>query len=122
MDRLYPDHCRALAVAGLLPNEIPTMYNVLQRRNARQNLETPSKSSKSCTQAKRKIFFCIGMSPVWKGKKSLSQVLKQLRNKHNLKWLRLSMSYHRFPNLREKLQGDLTVKLNKYLSSEDFTN
>lgn len=33
---------------------------------------------------------------------------RRLRNKHNLKWLRVSMSYHKFANLRKIFSGDLT--------------
>ena len=40
--------------------------------------------------------------------------------KHGLKWLRLSMSYHKFPNMGENLQGDLTSKLMEGIESKDF--
>jgi hypothetical protein len=35
-------------------------------------------------------------------------ILKELRNKHELTWLHISMSYHKFSNLREIFQGDLS--------------
>jgi hypothetical protein len=35
----------------------------------------------------------------------------------DLKWLRISMSYHRFPNLREMLKGDLLKKLTDGIKS-----
>ena len=40
--------------------------------------------------------------------------------KHGLKWLRLSMSYHKFPNMGENLQGDLKSKLMEGIESKDF--
>ena len=40
----------------------------------------------------------------------------------SLKWLRVSMSYHRFSNLRELFQGDLNTKLNRGIISKDFEN
>ena len=37
-----------------------------------------------------------------------------------MKWLRVSMSYHKFPNVRELLQADLTMKFTKELEVTDF--
>lgn len=48
--------------------------------------------------------------------------IKNLRNKYNLQWLQPSMSYHKFPNLREQPQGDLGEKVNEGISSLDFDN
>jgi len=39
-----------------------------------------------------------------------------------LTWLCVSMSYHRFPNMRELFQGDLNTKLNCNIISLDFQN
>jgi hypothetical protein len=39
----------------------------------------------------------------------------------NLRWLRISMSYHRFHNLREMLQqGDLSKKVTEGMGPMDF--
>jgi hypothetical protein len=38
----------------------------------------------------------------------------------SLTWIRTSMAYHRFPNVRELLQGDLNAKLNESIRSLDF--
>ena len=46
--------------------------------------------------------------------------LKELCNKHGLMWLCLSMSYHRFSNLRDTFQGDLNRKLMDGVLSCDF--
>ena len=62
------------------------------------------------------------MSQVWKGKNLLPKTLMNLRNKHGLKWLRISMSYHRFANLTELIQGDLCSKLNNSIMSRDFVD
>ena len=40
-------------------------------------------------------------------------MIKRLRNAHDLKWLRVRISYYRFPNLGEVLQGDMIGKLRK---------
>ena len=117
LDELYPDHCRALSIAGLLPDEVPQMRDVLKDI---ENSQRSKNTRKRPDRRKRETLFCIGMSSVWRGKHSLPVKLKKLRNKHNLKWLRISMSYHRFPNLLETLQGDLCSKLNEPWYSADF--
>ena len=57
--------------------------------------------------------YCTWTPPIWK-------TIKLLTAKHNIPWLRVSMSYHRFPNLRELLNGDLTQKLTQNVPSLDF--
>ena len=68
----------------------------------------------------RQKYFCVGVSPVFRGKDAIPITLKRLRNKHGLKWLRVSMSYHKFSNLREIFNGDLTGKLLKGITSRDY--
>jgi hypothetical protein len=46
--------------------------------------------------------------------------LRRLRYKHNLLRLRVSMSYHRFSNLRELFQGHLNKVLLRNVDSEDL--
>jgi hypothetical protein len=46
--------------------------------------------------------------------------LKTLRDKHGLTWMRISMSYHRFPNLRDIFQSALTAKMIENVVSLDF--
>ena len=53
--------------------------------------------------------FCLGMSKHWSI--PIHVRLKELRNKHGLMWLHISMLYHRFSNLRNIFQGDLNWKL-----------
>jgi hypothetical protein len=69
-------------------------------------------------QRKISVYFCIGYLKFWE--EPIHKLLKKLRNKFYLKWLRILMSYHRFPNLREMLQGDLSIKLTDNIESMDF--
>jgi hypothetical protein len=46
--------------------------------------------------------------------------LKTLRDKHGRTWMRISMSYHIFPNLRNIFQSTLTAKVIKNVVSLDF--
>lgn len=48
------------------------------------------------------------------------QIVTKLRNKYNLTWLQVSMSYHKFPNLGQQFQSDLTQKLTKEMRSMYF--
>ena len=48
------------------------------------------------------------------------KIITKLRNKYNLKWLRVSMSYHKFLNLGQQFQSDLTQKLTKEMKSMDL--
>ena len=47
---------------------------------------------------------------------------QKMRNENGLKWLRPSISYHRFPNLRENLASDLTTKLMRGIIDLDRTD
>lgn len=91
------------------------LKQVEDKRNERKNSLERARQLK-----KRQTFFCIGASDVWRGKDAIHTTIKKLKSKHNIKWLRLSMSYHRFPNVAEAFSGDLNGKLNKGIGSKDF--
>ena len=48
-------------------------------------------------------------------------MIEKLRDNHNLKRLRVSMSYHRFPNLGQAFQSGLNVKLTKNIGLANFS-
>jgi hypothetical protein len=64
------------------------------------------------------VFFCLGYSRFWKT--PIHVLLQSLRNKYNLLWLRVTMSYHSFNNLHEMFQGHLNRVLMKNVESEDY--
>ena len=118
MDELYPRHAKALLNAKLQPTEYPTLGEMLQKqRYAKQKQEKKENANLSRTRA-RQTYFCIGVSLVWK-EKPIQKTLKSLRDKYNLKWLRISISHHRFSNLREIFQGGLTTKLIQNVATKD---
>ena len=45
---------------------------------------------------------------------------QQAKNKFNITWLRVQMSYHRFNNLAELLNGDLAAKIGRGIISKDL--
>jgi hypothetical protein len=101
---LYPWHHQALELAGLAPAYVPTLQEVLDLNKEKDKRK--EEKDKQDKQRNRSVYFCIGFSNFWK--EPIHKWLKLLRNRFDLKWLRISMSYHRFPNLRELLAGDLS--------------
>lgn len=61
--------------------------------------------------AARTSWFCIGYSLIWK--RPISMRIKCLCEKYNLTWLCTLMSYHKFTNLGQKFNSDLTGKVMK---------
>ena len=68
----------------------------------------------------RASFFCVGYSNAW-GKKAIHTRIGEIQKKYkSLSWIRTSMSYHRFPNMREVFSADLSRKLLENVKSLDF--
>jgi hypothetical protein len=116
MDELYPAHAQALRTAKLAPNTFPTLGEILDDLTDSTTMEVGKNKEKK--QDNRTIHFCIGESKLWSN--PVHAIIKELRNKHGLTWLRHSMSYHKFSNLREIFQGDLNRKLMDGITSRDF--
>ena len=87
--------------------------------NNKRNEEEEKKKS-------RTTYFCIGVCKTWVTRNTWNNIipihviLKKLRDKYNLKWLRILMSYHKFTNLGEIFQGDSNNKLMDGITSKDF--
>jgi hypothetical protein len=117
MDELYPLHAKALSAANLAPAVFPTHGEVLN-----ELAEAKSAGGDECKNDKgndnRTVRFCIGMSKHWST--PIHARIKDLLDKHGLTWLRVSMSYHRFTNLRGIFQSDLMKKLIEGIVSRDF--
>ena len=112
LKEIYPDHFKALEPAKLVTRNTPTLEEEILKRKAEQ--AKPELTAKQAKEKQRdgekKTFFCIGHSKIW-NKMPVHETVKLTRDKHDLKWLRISMSCHRFTNLRETLQGDLSGKI-----------
>jgi len=118
LDQLYPQHLKALHHAGLVTNKIPTLTEQLQHNEEAKAIKKAKGDSNNQRNRRRTICFCIGYSKLWS--KPIHTVIKSIKAKFNLQWLRASMSYHRFTNLREMFQGDLSRKLTMGVTSLDF--
>ena len=97
INELYPKHAEALSQASLAPECYPTLEEALAESEEKAKEQALKEETESCRQNQRQVFFCIGKSNLWK--EPIHKTLKSLRDKHNLKWLRISMSYHHFSNL-----------------------
>jgi len=116
----YPLHAAALIQAGLVNPRagFPTLQEARMmdsecRRDVAvaEGLEVPdddsvtSKPDRQSFQPGRDTFVKFGFSRFWSV--PIHAKLKELRAKYRLRWLRLRMAYHCFPNLQSILSADL---------------
>ena len=76
----------------------------IDRRDAQIEKDDTTEGNSHSTSRKsnRQTYFCIGFLDVWSCPPA-HVTIKKLRNKFKLKWLRLSMSYIKFPNVQKLL-------------------
>jgi hypothetical protein len=117
LEHLYPKHFEALRKADLIKDKVSTLEEELDKKKEKTEPSAALKKKRE-KDRKRSIFFCVGYSDFWRV--PILRVILKLRKKYNLKWLRVAMSYHRFTNVRETFQADLSSKLTDGLVSMDF--
>ena len=64
------------------------------------------------------VYFCIAYSCYFSA--SIHRVTDKLKNQFNLSWLRAQMSFNRFINLAELLNGYLATKIRRGILSCDL--
>ena len=123
IDEIYPVYITALTKSELVKtDDLPTLGD-LQTEREKELADTTTQAIKKQRQRDRKraIYFKIGFSNYWG--KPIHKLIKDIKKKFpSLSWLRVSMSYHRFVNLRELFQGDLNAKISEGIKSLDFEN
>jgi hypothetical protein len=77
--------------------------------NIRWSFATQQERDKKDKDHIRGVYFCLGYSTFWKG--PMHKELKTLRDRHGLTWMRISMCYDRFLNLRDIFQSALMAKM-----------
>jgi hypothetical protein len=85
------------------------------------SLDTTAKKLKKRRECDRKraIYFKVSFTDYWR--KPIHVTIKRIKsNFPSLSWLRVSMAYSRFQNIRELFQGDLNAKLTRGITSLDF--
>jgi len=113
---LYPEHAKALEAAVLHPGEYPTLGE--PAKWAEETEEASSKKKKRRNQFKRQTFFPAGYHCNFT--KPISAILMEVRNKHNIRYIRPLMSHHKFLNITELFQSDLNKKVMHGVISLDF--
>ena len=84
-------------------------------------MEKSTKKMKRSKQDQRSVYQAIGHS-TFSLKAKLPSLLKKLKKWCKVNWLRISMTYKSFPNIREKCSGDLSTRLNRDIISCDFVS
>jgi hypothetical protein len=121
LDELYPEHFNALNRADLVKDFEPPTLGVKAAELEAASKDEVAKATKKRRERDRKraIYFKAAFCKYWK--KPIHKTIREIKARFaSLSWLRVSMSYHRFPNLRELFQGDLNAKLNAGITSRDF--
>jgi len=90
----------------------------LQHNDKAKALEQAKDNSNNESNRRRTTYFCLGCSNIWSN--PVHSIIKSIKDKFNLQRLRVSVSYHRFTNLREIFQGDLSRKLTVRVTSQDL--
>ena len=111
VDTIYPAHGNTLRKAGLAPPVFPTMGELWKNK-----MRSWRKIKKETSAFKRKLYFVVAYSRYFST--AIHRVIERLKNSFNLTWLRVQMSYHRFNNLAELLNGDLTAKIGRWIFSK----
>ena len=120
MEELYPKHFQALRNAGLVNKKPPSLKeHTLKMEHDKEDQPSQAIKRRRAKDRKRTIYFVVGHSPHWP--RPIHKIIGDIRDKFpSLSWMRISISYRRFRNLRELLQGDLTTKLNERLYTKDL--
>ena len=119
LDEIYKEHFKQLRHAELIKGRVPTLREELDRLAQAKQVGGGSRKEKQRERNRfRTTYFCIGFSRAWIT--PIHSIINRLREEFDLKWLRVSMSYRRFTNLREIFQGDLAKKLMRGLRSANF--
>ena len=115
MDSIYPAHMNALRKAGLAPSVFPTMGELWEKKD-----EKSEKNKERDVSAKknRNVYFCVAYSRYFST--AIHRVINRLKKSFNLTWLRVRMSYHRYNNLAELINGDLSEKIGRGIFSKDL--
>ena len=113
VDKIYPHHANALCKAGLAPPNFLTMGYLWSKQDKKVDIEKEP-------DVKKKQKFLLLCCLITLFSKYIHRVINRLKYYFNLSWTRVWMSYHRFNNLAELLNGDLAAKIGLGIFSKDL--
>jgi hypothetical protein len=96
---------------------VPTLQEILDLNKGKEKRKEEKEQERD-KQRNRSVYFCLGYSKFWK--EPIHKWLKKLRNRFDLRRLKISMPYHQFPNLQEMFAGDFSMKSTDGVESMDF--
>ena len=112
---ISPAHANTLCKAGLAPPVFPTMGELWEKQDEKVE---KNKERDVSVKKNRNVYFCVAYSRYFST--AIHRVIDRLKKSFNLTWLRVRMSYHRFNNLAELLNGDLAAKIGQGIFSKDL--
>jgi cell pole-organizing protein PopZ len=109
LSSLYPDVHDTMIKSGILKGEaaLPKLGKILDSRMEEQIASEMRKEERK--KDKRNVYLMSRYSGNWRI--PLHKTAKKLRDKHDLKWLRVRMIHKRHQNLKEMLLGDIATKV-----------
>ena len=113
--KFYMDHAKAIRKAGLAPPVFPTMGYLWINQDEKVDIEKEQDVSK---KKNINVYFFVSYSHYFST--FIHRVINKLKKSSNPSWLRVKMSYHRFNNLAELLNGDLTAKIGSRIISKEL--
>jgi hypothetical protein len=124
LDELYPNHLKALRSACLSnKTKIPTLSTQQSLMREETSKVVNNEIKKRRERDRRRAFLFKVAYSCFGNQKPIHRKLKEIKDRYKtLKWIRPSMCYHRYGNLRELFQADLTLKLMDGITSKDFEN
>ncbi|KAL3903836.1 MAG: hypothetical protein SGARI_005202, partial [Bacillariaceae sp.] len=124
LQHLYPEHFSAMAVAHLgegtdIGGETLSEHSYNMRLEDHESLCANKLKKRREKDRKRAIWFKIAFCESWK--QPIHKMIQKVKKRFPLlSWIRVSVSYTRFTNLRECFQGDLNSQLLDSVRSLDF--
>ena len=116
VDKIYPKHANSLRKAGLAPPNFPKIGDLWYKQDEREDIDI-EKEPDIRKNKKRNVYFCVAYSCFFT---SIHRVINRLKQSSNLSWIRVKISYHRFNNLAELINGDHATKIGRGVFSKDL--
>jgi len=120
VDELYSIHAKALRTVGLVCDEFPVLSQYL--KNDKMEEDTINHYDNDLINKKkdlRSAYLSICFCQCW-NKRYIPLLLKRLKIKYNLPWIRVRISWKHFENVEELLGAALHKVVMKGLTSSDM--
>ena len=100
--------------SGLAPKIFPSLIEIRMKADASKFINDTKWENRSGGGCNTDL--CVSLSIIWK--EEIHSIISEYCKYNGINWLRNRIYYHRLPNLREPIQGDLVSKLRNCLASK----